>query len=198
MTLDEATDITFEPVRNIFKKAIDSLETEECASYLQYLESLGDIDEKINAKIAMCAFEYAPHHEMYENALKNIKKTHKGNINELMSYRKNVPDIIHYVGELRLQVYGWKYILEMFLNSLDNNHTRWTNEEDEELIEMASNETPEVFMAARLRRSPSSIKTRISQLVGVKRLSQQVAGKFIGEINGEQTEADLIGVVYKK
>lgn len=197
MTLQNATELTFEPVRNLFNKAIDALGTSECDSYMNYINSLGDIDEKADAKIAFYAFTNMPRHEAYDNALTNIMKNHKGNVNELMAYRSNVKTLIEYVGELELQIYAWRYVAERFLDSMENANKRWNDEDDNELIEMACNDIPEVFMAAKLKRSPSSIKTRISYLVGTKRLSQKVAGKFIGKINGEQTEANLVGTIYK-
>ena len=76
---------------------------------------------------------------------------------------------------------------------------RWTPEEDEMLIEyLCLGETPsQVELALAFGRTPSAIKTRVSQLVGIGRLSQQIAGKFIGTIDGEQVEGKIVGTVMK-
>ena len=203
MTLKEATSLTFEPVREIFNKAIDVLDNEEeFNKQMELLDSIGlsthEMDERLDAKVAFYALENPPDHKSFETALANITRNNKGNINELMSYRQNVPQIIHYIEELELQIYGWKYIAEIFLDSTDRTNKRWEKKEDDELIEMACMNIPEIAMAVKLKRNPSAIKTRISYLVGVKRLTQKVAGKFIGEIDGVETESTIKGTVYKR
>lgn len=77
---------------------------------------------------------------------------------------------------------------------------RWTPEEDEMLIEYLclENEPPsQVELALAFGRTPAAIKTRVSHLVGIGRISQKVAGRFIGTINGEEIEGRIEGTVMK-
>jgi hypothetical protein len=70
-----------------------------------------------------------------------------------------------------------------------NNNTRWSAEEDEHLIELACAGESPVKMAATFYRSPAAVATRISQLVGVKRLFINVNGRFVGTLD-EVVEVD--------
>lgn len=77
-------------------------------------------------------------------------------------------------------------------------HKKWTNKEDETLIELACRENIKIIdMMTALGRSPMAIKNRLSYLVGVKRVSQEIAGKFIGTLNGANIEGDIRGKLQK-
>ena len=76
---------------------------------------------------------------------------------------------------------------------------RWTNEEDELLIEMASYDSTTIIdLSKEFGRTPGAIQSRISKLVGIKKLSMEVAGRFIGTLNGELIEGDINGTVSKQ
>lgn len=100
-----------------------------------------------------------------------------------------------------------KAIIEGYRSELDRmdakfgerSRKRWTKEEDEWLIEMASHDDTSVIDLSRMfGRTPGAIQTRISYLVGIEQLSSKVAGRFIGTIDGEQVEAEINGVVSKR
>ena len=129
--------------------------------------------------------------EMVEKAIETVSLKPKGSYDELMAYRNNVPILI-----------AWIRMIEQYairFTEHPNNNKRWTKEEDEFLIESICEEDPVSLpiLASGMGRSETAVQTRISYLVGVKRLSQQVAGKFIGMANGEEFKANLVGTIYK-
>lgn len=75
---------------------------------------------------------------------------------------------------------------------------RWSQEEDEMLIEMAARDDYTIIKLARaFGRTPGAIQSRISMLVGINKISAKVAGRFIGTLNGEHVEGDISGVLRK-
>ena len=119
---------------------------------------------------------------------------------EMKKYEKYVPILLY--GYCHCCTY--REVENEFMDRLcsgksERANKRWTNEEDNYLIDVVCAGVISLQeLSLKMGRTPSAIYTRITHLVGVKRLSQKVAGKFIGEINGEQTEADLVGTVYKE
>lgn len=76
---------------------------------------------------------------------------------------------------------------------------RWTSQDDELLIEMASHDdTTIVDLSQQFGRTPGAIQSRISKLVGIKKMSAEIAGRFIGTLNGEFVEGDIDGTVSKR
>lgn len=130
----------------------------------------------------------------------NYTQKPKSIIVELNVYRKYLPDLIKYfVLITKVNEAAVKANDRLFAQGSENHYKRWTPEEDTMLIEevckgdSSLNEISIVF-----GRSPAAISNRITTLVGVKRLSQAVAGRFIGTINGKETSADVSEVVYRK
>lgn len=81
----------------------------------------------------------------------------------------------------------------------DQGRKRWTQEEDELLIEAATDGTKTIIdLSKEFGRTPSAIQNRITKLVGIKRLTADVAGRFIGTINGEFVEGDIDGTLRKE
>lgn len=76
---------------------------------------------------------------------------------------------------------------------------RWTERVDNLLIDLVCEEKlSAIQIAAILGRSTSAIKTRLSDLVGIKRLSSEIVGKFIGTLNGANIEGNIKGQLMKK
>lgn len=75
----------------------------------------------------------------------------------------------------------------------------WTKEDDELLIEMASSDGfSTISMAMELGRTPETVKTRISKLVGRKRQSKPVDGIFKGIMKTDDSgETEIKGRVYE-
>ena len=75
---------------------------------------------------------------------------------------------------------------------------RWSREEDEEIIDLVCEGKMNIHQLSTIfGRSPGAIQTHISELVGRERLSQAVAGRFVGMIDGISAEADICGKVFK-
>lgn len=118
---------------------------------------------------------------------------------ELKTYRKYVPALV-------IELFDTLEVLSMTYDSIDavdtgmakRNRKRWTNEEDEQLIEMAADGASMSLMGLVLDRTPTAVQTRISYLVGIERLSVDVAGKFIGWLDGELVEGNIDGTVSKR
>lgn len=78
-----------------------------------------------------------------------------------------------------------------------NHRKKWTDIEDEQLINAVCDETSIIEVACLFGRSPSAIKSRVSYLVGIKRITSDVAGRFVGTINGDKVEGNIKGQITK-
>ena len=77
-------------------------------------------------------------------------------------------------------------------------NARWTDEEDNALIEMVVQDGIGIHeLSTMFGRSPASISTRLSKLVGIGRISQDIVGKFVGTINGEEVSGHIDGTLTK-
>lgn len=118
----------------------------------------------------------------------------------LKKYQKYVPVILQSIEFAYTESVNSYEKLERIKNGgSDRANKKWTKQEDETLIELVcSDHDHSIFeIAIAMGRTVGAIQTRLSNLVGLNRISQKIAGKFIGEINGEETEADIVGTVYR-
>ena len=130
----------------------------------------------------------------------NIHNPPNSIIEELRIYRKYSPLLVSYLDSLRrLGSMAAKDIKRLKEKTDDRSRKKWSEEEDNLLIECICSEkyTP-AYISMKFGRSPSAISNRVSYLVGVKRLSQKVAGRFIGQINGEEVDGLAVGTLYKE
>jgi len=75
---------------------------------------------------------------------------------------------------------------------------RWDPDEDEVLVELASQDDMSMTeLAVTMGRTPGAIQSRLSQLVGIGRISQSVAGRFVGTIDGEHVQGFIDGDVQR-
>ena len=123
----------------------------------------------------------------------------KSIVEEVRIYRKYVPIMIK---AYCIQSEGMKkaamQIWRLTDVDYDRGKKRWSKEEDEMLINLVCEGNENIHQISTiLGRSPGAIQSHISFLVGRKRLTQEVAGKFIGTINGETTQAEICGTVYR-
>ena len=122
----------------------------------------------------------------------------KSIVEELRVYRNNMPALIDYVMEItEFNEKTSKELDRVYEKTDERANKRWTPEDDELLIEQVCDEgvTP-VRLSTIFGRTPSAISSRITYLVGVKRLSQSVAGRFIGKMDGHEVDADIEGTVH--
>lgn len=83
--------------------------------------------------------------------------------------------------------------------SFERNGERWSDDEDGQLVELVCNgNIPMVELCTIFGRSPGAIQTRLSYLVGVKKVSSEIAGKFIGTLNGAKIEGNIKGNLTKQ
>lgn len=77
-------------------------------------------------------------------------------------------------------------------------YARWTDEEDTALVEMVAEGNIGIHeLSTAFGRSPASISTRLTKLVGIGRISQEIVGKFVGTLNGEKVEGQIDGTLTK-
>ena len=123
----------------------------------------------------------------------------KSIVEEVRIYRKYVPIMIKaYCAQSEGMKKAAMQIDRFGDVEYDRGNKRWSKEEDETLINLVCEGKDTIHkISTILGRSPGAIQSHISYLVGRKRLTQEVAGKFIGTINGESTEAQICGTIYK-
>lgn len=133
------------------------------------------------------------------NEARSLVSNPKGNpYQQLIRFRKVTPILLKLL-ESDLQDYELMHRqLERFNeSSYDNSGKRWNKEDDEMLIEMICNNEPMYNISTIFGRSPGAINTRVSYLVGVNRLSQEIAGRFMGTLDGEVVEGEIKGTLKK-
>lgn len=147
--------------------------------------------------------ELQDHSLVIEAALKlnNVLiKRPKSIIVELNTFRKYCPILIKELCIITdINKKAVRENEQVISGATKNQNKRWTKEEDNVLIEMACKPDENIqTLSIMFGRTPASVANRITTLVGAKRLSQKVAGRFVGYINGEKTEADIAGTVHKE
>lgn len=86
----------------------------------------------------------------------------------------------------------------LYDSTAERSGKRWQSDEDELLVELASrDEMSMTEMSVTMGRTPGAIQSRLSQLVGIGKVSQSVAGRFIGTIDGEHVHGYIQGDVSK-
>ena len=123
----------------------------------------------------------------------------KSIIAELSLYRKYVPILLKQMDTLTEA--NKKSAMQIERNSkieYDRSGKRWSKDEDESLINLVCDGNVNIHeLCTAFGRSPGAIKTHISELVGVKRLTLEVAGRFVGIIDGQSAESEIKGTLYK-
>lgn len=121
-------------------------------------------------------------------------------LSELKIYRKYVPELLKdYTRVIRSNNEFVKVMKRQRTDSEEKKYKRWTDAEDNELIELVCDPDLSILdISVTMGRTVPAIKTRVSKLVGLKRLSQEIAGRFIGTINGNHAECVIDGTIYKE
>jgi hypothetical protein len=132
--------------------------------------------------------------------LRILCTTPKGSaFQQLQQFRKLVPELIKaYYEQNELACGGKKQLDRVIANTEQNRGRRWTEEEENWLIDLVVSDTPILEISTIMGRSASAITNKVSKLVGLQRISQQIAGKFFGTINGETVVGEIEGTVQKK
>lgn len=117
---------------------------------------------------------------------------------QLQQFRKLVPIVIHgFITQTEALDGAAKQLDRIVASSEAKRFKRWTPEEEEYLIELVVRDTPVLEISTILGRSAGAVKNKVSDLVGIKRISQTVAGRFFGTLNGETVTGTIEGTVQK-
>lgn len=119
---------------------------------------------------------------------------------ELKTYRKHVKTIIKLLHQQQELLDGYSEMFNRLVSdSEEKKGCRWQPEEDELLIDMVCDgETSMLEISTTLGRTVPAIKTRISKLVGVKRISKEIAGRFVGLVDGRKTKCFISGELFNE
>lgn len=144
----------------------------------------------------------------YQNLMEGLHKTQRG-INELLSNPKDNPYVQlqkwRKLGQsMKVMINTFQEVTDGYKNQIDrvsnltmeNSNKRWSKEADEKLIDcICSGKYSLVELSTIFGRTPTAISSRVSYLVGIQRLSQEIAGNFIGKLNGENIQGKIEGVI---
>lgn len=119
---------------------------------------------------------------------------------QLRIFRKYVPRLITlYNLAVDVQKGALKNADRAINATTERSGKRWTPEEDEVLVELASRDEESAFsIATKVGRTPGAVQSRLSQLVGIGKISQEIAGRFIGTLNGEHVVGVIDGELTKQ
>lgn len=124
-----------------------------------------------------------------------IQRRPKSIIAEVNIYRKYVPVILKSIIQMNeIKKAAALQAERVTTDNEDKKYQRWTEQEDNLLIDLVADEKMSMLeLSTTMGRTVPAIKTRLSTLVGRKRISQNIAGRFIGFIDGEHKEAEVNG-----
>lgn len=106
---------------------------------------------------------------------------------KLHKFMLNQNDIIQLQNKEHQRIYGL---------STEKKYKRWTPEEESNLIEMVTQPNMTlVELSTMFGRTPSAIQAKLTNLVGLKRVDRKIAGKFVGNLNGEHLEGFIDGII---
>lgn len=123
---------------------------------------------------------------------------HGGNVAQrLRGYRKWTEVLIGHV--LALSQLNADLIAEqehLRTGKGDQSGRRWTDEQDEALVEMACDpDASMIKIALTMCRTPGAVASRLSYLVGVSKVSRHVVGRITGYLDGELVSGVFDGEV---
>ena len=118
---------------------------------------------------------------------------------QLRIFKKYVPKLIGvYLGTHEALCASVRTEQRLYEQTSERSGKRWDKDEDETLVEVASRGDMSITeLAVTMGRTPGAIQSRLSQLVGIGRISQSIAGRFIGTIDGEHVQGYIDGEVQK-
>lgn len=155
----------------------------------------------------MLLVNYDAEKKKFEGAGEAIKKLNmlchqpKGTaFSQLQQFRKLTPIIINYILFLQKLNDGYSETYDRMVEKMKaNNRKKWTSEEDELLVEIVARGEQSISEVALIfGRTPGAISTRVSYLVGIKKVSEEIAGRFTGYLDGRHVEGIINGTVRKE
>lgn len=139
--------------------------------------------------------------EEYRNAARELMemehRPQKNAFAALAKYRRASKILIEMVNVFQIVHDDQNRELEILNGSgMERDKKRWTPVEDETLVDLASRGTESLMrIAVSLRRSPGAVTSRLTYLVGIRRVSEEIAGRITGFIDGEPVEGFFSGTL---
>lgn len=121
----------------------------------------------------------------------------KNPFDALKVYRENVPILINWAFANQQLYRDVMRINDQLTGKAGlRNRKRWTEEEDDLLVERAASESSSLMqLATEMGRSPQAITSRLTYLVGINRVRQEIAGRITGYIDGQPVDGSFHGTL---
>lgn len=118
---------------------------------------------------------------------------------QLRIFKKYVPCLINmYFVQGEALASAGKNEERLYSKTAERSNKRWDKDEDELLVDLVSEgRTSLTQIAISMGRTPAAIQTRLSYLVGIRKITQEIAGRFIGTLNGEDVSGYIDGTFQK-
>ena len=180
---------------------------------------MSDIDPRIEAAVKRMTYRPLDHGIQLINEKEiereigtdaQVKKFHE-EVNRLLNNPKESPYVqLQKWRKLGMQMYkilksntectkmSEKQYNELTKSVGSNATRRWTDNDDELLIDLICKDMPVLEIASVFGRTTAAIQTRVSYLVGIRKLSSEIAGKFTGTLNGASIEGNIRGQLIKQ
>lgn len=115
----------------------------------------------------------------------------------LRKYRENTQRLIKYVEDYQVIVRAALDRQDQMLGKVgERNRKKWTPTEDRALVDQACEPgSTLVTLALSMNRTPGAVASRLTHLVGIKKVSREIAGRIIGSLDGEPVEGYFEGVL---
>lgn len=130
------------------------------------------------------------------DALQKLNSGHdKRNVfQKLKAYREHSQRLMKRLLEIEAILESFKAENRMLRGDTGSrHHKRWTPQEDEALIELAVGGASQIELATCMNRTPGSVGSRLTYLVGIRKISREVVGRIIGYLDGEPVDGFFEG-----
>jgi hypothetical protein len=75
----------------------------------------------------------------------------------------------------------------------ENDGKKWAAREDDTIVALKCQGANAMDMSRSMGRSPAAVATRLSYLVGIRRLFVNIDGVVVGTLDGQETEGYFVG-----
>lgn len=137
---------------------------------------------------------------LYQKIFKLLNESKLKPFHEIQAWRKVGKNMMTYMETVTKGINNvCKENKRLSTMKYDRGHKKWTEEEDEILIELLCDDSLTLLDVSKtLGRSISAINTRCSVLTGVERVKQKIQGKFQGKLNGMVVDGTIDGLLFKE
>ena len=132
----------------------------------------------------------------YELTRLNAGQSRKNFHQKLKDYQRYSEELLKAHGvQSEVLAAAQKTIHELEAGMAENAGRRWSKEADEALVEMASRDDGHtvVTLAGMFGRSPGAVASRLSDLVGMRRITGEQYLRLSGQLNGKEVDGVFVG-----